>query len=334
MAERRKQVIQPFQPGEYPSKLFGIKERADNLLRLGVFQSHMDFHEFKAPEGLEKDHHFWNVALERYVQTAKLVRRRLRKELPDTEDTTRRDMARKIALESALDQAEAMTALDKLRLTDGLTGAWSRVALDAYLSHLIKKDNGNNPPSADPRYTALLFLDLDHFKEQNDKYGHDHGDNLLIETVKAIKEETREEFDLVGRYGGEEFAVILPNMPSIERLIKKAEEINKAIKSKVGITASIGVSVITSNDDEPKTVYKRADRAVYIAKRAGRNRVVMQIAEENGSAAFVDFSEPGSNPIVEIIGRIDKHIGEQPDGEPPVITKLAPGVPAQPTKKE
>jgi diguanylate cyclase (GGDEF)-like protein len=131
---------------------------------------------------------------------------------------------------------------------------------------------------------ALIMFDLDHFKLLNDTYGHLGGDLVLIETAKTITSLLRLG-DLFGRYGGEEFAVILPNTDSIGAL-DVAERIRAAISKNVinfqgnniKVTASVGVSVINENDNRYEDLISNADLALYDAKGSGRN--VVCVAKE------------------------------------------------------
>lgn len=130
---------------------------------------------------------------------------------------------------------------------------------------------------------TLLMIDVDHFKEYNDEYGHLRGDESLQQVAKVLKDVFKRSVDLVARYGGEEFAVILPNCSSEARDV--AEHCRKAIeglniphqKSLIAdhITVSIGMSyVIPTESLSPEELLNNADKALYAAKDKGRNRVV------------------------------------------------------------
>jgi diguanylate cyclase (GGDEF)-like protein len=138
---------------------------------------------------------------------------------------------------------------------------------------------------------ALIMLDLDNFKLLNESFGHQGGDTALISTAKAVSDLLRLG-DLFGRYGGEEFAIILPNTDLsgaeevAERIRKTIEENvisfqNRAIK----VTASIGVAIIEQHDERYEDLISNADKALYQAKSAGRNRVC--IANE---VAYCEYS--------------------------------------------
>lgn len=292
--ERRKNVSPDairLKPGRFPSKLQRPEERTDTNLRLGIIKAHAEDLGQIAPEGFENDRHFWNLVMENYIGLIDGVRSRTRQTFRRSNPNKIFDFSRDMTLEIAVQQAKKLIKKDIEIFTDGLTGAWSRVALDTYLAHLIN-DPRNRLPEGEPNktYVGLLFLDIDHFKEHNDSKGHAYGDKLLQNTVKTIKAHTREEFDMVGRYGGDEFAVVLPNMPSLQRLAQKGEEIRTAVKDSIGITMSVGVAVLEPADYDHTNVYRRADASVYVAKGLGRDRTVIQMGERDGTAIYADIS--------------------------------------------
>jgi diguanylate cyclase (GGDEF)-like protein len=125
---------------------------------------------------------------------------------------------------------------------------------------------------------GLMILDLDHFKEVNDTHGHDIGDEVLRAVSGCLKDMTRYH-DVVARLGGEEFAVVAPNMDS-ELLTKLAERIRRAIAAtaiisgnvRLKITTSVGLAVWDGKETADQ-LFRRADSMLYRAKRLGRNRV-------------------------------------------------------------
>jgi diguanylate cyclase (GGDEF)-like protein len=126
---------------------------------------------------------------------------------------------------------------------------------------------------------SCLMLDIDHFKDFNDRYGHLIGDALLIETSKTIKDNIRQ-IDLVGKYGGEEFCVVLTET-DIEGAQFVAERIRKAMEEKyvraydeeLKVTISIGISAFPKDAQDLSILIDKADQALYRAKETGRNRV-------------------------------------------------------------
>ncbi len=125
------------------------------------------------------------------------------------------------------------------------------------------------------RRLALIFLDLDHFKSINDRYGHAVGDQVLRETAQTLHEEVRDS-DLVCRWGGEEFAILAPEttLAEAEKLSERLRQVLAKYKHPtVGqVTASFGVVELAADETE-EIFISRADQALYAAKAAGRNRV-------------------------------------------------------------
>lgn len=162
--------------------------------------------------------------------------------------------------------------MEELAITDTLTGISNRYAFNEALSKEIYKSHRHNV------MFSLLMLDLDHFKDINDTYGHDIGDSILIKTTEIVKSCLREE-DVFARVGGEEFMIILPQT-DISTAFEIAERIRHRIESfsfdpDQSITLSIGVSTYHKGEDAVE-VTKRADIALYEAKNRGRNTVVTE----------------------------------------------------------
>jgi len=167
-------------------------------------------------------------------------------------------------------------------LTDGLTGVANRKCFDVTLKKAAAEADETNSP------LSLILADLDHFKNFNDTHGHQVGDQVLRVVGRTLIECVKGQ-DTAARYGGEEFAVILPNT-TVGSAATVAENIRRAVSSKklrkkgqegeLGpITASFGVSSYVPGEDL-KELIERADRALYEAKRYGRNRVM----SEDGTA--------------------------------------------------
>lgn len=159
---------------------------------------------------------------------------------------------------------------------DPLTGAGNRVALDKTLSREIELAKRHEQP------LSLLMLDLDHFKEVNDNFGHSMGDQVLKTTVATITECIRQT-DMCFRYGGEEFLILLSNADQSGAL-RIAERVRMAIDNQIfqsdkgsfSISASIGSASMEPCDDSTVLV-QRADSALYMAKASGRNRVISDL---------------------------------------------------------
>jgi two-component system cell cycle response regulator len=163
-----------------------------------------------------------------------------------------------------------------MALTDNLTGLHNRHYLSTHLDAVMERMRESGKP------VSLLMIDLDHFKQVNDTYGHSVGDEVLKETGQRILRNVRG-FDLAARYGGEEFVVVMPDTP-IEVALGVADRLCEgmatepvlvsASKDKIRVTLSIGVSVSGEADTTAEILLNEADTALYEAKRLGRNRVI------------------------------------------------------------
>ena len=174
---------------------------------------------------------------------------------------------------TAIETQRLLEELKELSLKDRLTGAYNRRYLDIFVKKNIPQALRANIPY------SLLMLDIDHFKMVNDTYGHDAGDKVIKELVKTIFENIRES-DVVVRFGGEEFLVLLYNCPK-EEALKVAQKIKEAFKKKridvgsekISKTVSIGVSEFPRDSKQFWQAIKFADIALYKAKENGRDRV-------------------------------------------------------------
>ena len=127
---------------------------------------------------------------------------------------------------------------------------------------------------------SLMMLDLDHFKQINDRFGHDAGDHVLIEVSQLLKSAVVSQRGRLGRFGGEEFLLLLPGLPATDAL-RLAEGIRHALEQypmiydnqAIPLTASVGVAAKTAGCVSARELFKRTDRAMYQAKGAGRNKV-------------------------------------------------------------
>ena len=164
----------------------------------------------------------------------------------------------------------------EMAVTDGLTGLHNRRYLDSHLQTLVDRAAGRDRP------LAVMITDLDRFKTVNDTYGHDAGDLVLREFARRLRQNVRG-IDLACRYGGEEFIVVMPDTSG-----DVAERVGERIRAQIAgtpfslgegrpeltVTVSVGVSSLRHGSDTPDALLKRADLALYEAKKRGRNRVV------------------------------------------------------------
>lgn len=168
----------------------------------------------------------------------------------------------------------------ELAVTDGLTGLHNRRYLDNHLKLLIDR------ATARGRALAVCITDIDRFKLVNDTYGHDAGDVVLREFASRVRSAVRGA-DLACRYGGEEFVLVMPDTTP-DMAAGVAERLRAIVESEpfripgtdvaLSVTASLGIAAMLPGGDTPDALLKRADNALYEAKRSGRNRVVAAAA--------------------------------------------------------
>src|SRR5204863_4686358 len=175
---------------------------------------------------------------------------------------------------------EAQEALREQATHDGLTGLWNRTSI----LEILEKEAARSARETLP--LAVLMADLDNFKSVNDTFGHLAGDHVLRESARRLRNNIRN-YDALGRYGGEEFLVVLPGCDESGGMAQ-AERLREAIGGEpiltsggeVTVTCSVGLA--WTPQPEPaatKDLLRSADDALYSAKRTGRNRVAMQATE-------------------------------------------------------
>ncbi len=155
---------------------------------------------------------------------------------------------------------------------DSLTGAYTRGFAVAVMQRALLKASEEGKP------LAVLMVDLDHFKRINDAHGHALGDLVLKQTTHAIQSTLRAD-DIVGRFGGEEFVVLLSGA-DLKQAMGAAERCRAAVETMeipgapyLSVTASVGVAAFPEHGDELDGLLKASDRAMYAAKANGRNRI-------------------------------------------------------------
>ena len=164
-------------------------------------------------------------------------------------------------------------------MIDPLTGLHNRRYMENHLQTLVVDALNTG------RSLSVLLADIDHFKRINDTYGHDVGDVVLKEFSNRFRRNTRG-IDLACRFGGEEFLVIMPDT-NMSRAYQVGERLRVAIAADafpirpglgIHMTASVGIATLECPEDTPETVFRRADSALFAAKRRGRNRVAANAA--------------------------------------------------------
>jgi two-component system, cell cycle response regulator len=198
-----------------------------------------------------------------------------------------------LRIKSLQDQIRAAKAqLETLSVTDGLTGLYNH----RHFQDRLREEFRRSQRYSDP--VSLIMVDLDHFKQVNDRYGHPFGDKVLREAAALIRQSVREP-DICARYGGEEFTIILPKT-QVQGALVVAERIWRAMGEKtymygepapegasapgepieIHVTASIGLAFYPSKDITSAEVLVRyADEALYRAKREGRNTICLYQAQ-------------------------------------------------------
>ena len=159
-----------------------------------------------------------------------------------------------------------------LALTDTLTGLYNRRYFEAHIEATVTRATGSG------KEVSILMLDIDHFKLVNDTHGHDVGDQVLQDVARHLKSSVRAS-DFVARYGGEEFLVLLPDTSALDAEVV-AEKVRRAVAASVHplvgqVTVSVGVSQWRDDLPDEGLLVRRADQALYAAKGAGRNRVMV-----------------------------------------------------------
>ena len=165
-------------------------------------------------------------------------------------------------------------ALKEQAIRDSLTGCFNRRYLDETLERELARSRREGYP------LSLVILDLDYFKQINDTYGHLAGDQALIVLADTLRADIRQE-DVLCRYGGEEFVILMPRMP-LDKAVERAESWRQKIAEirvvfgnfKLSFTASAGVAAYPDHGKMPDELTHAADTALYVAKNSGRNRVV------------------------------------------------------------
>ena len=180
-------------------------------------------------------------------------------------------------LARAIRERSMMQELERLSKQDGLTSLLNRRAFDERFTIEVERAHRQNYP------LMLAIIDIDNFKEYNDKHGHQEGDKVLINLAEILKECTRDSVDLCFRLGGDEFAVLLPQATANQGTEIVQRILLSFIEQSFGTTTlSIGLVSCERNEDLPKendetAIKERADQAMYDAKKSGKNCVITRM---------------------------------------------------------
>ncbi len=194
------------------------------------------------------------------------------------------DGGRMLTYGNVSDLVRSADEMAELAMTDALTGIYNRRHFMARLDSEWKRFRRYERP------LSLLLLDIDHFKSINDRYGHDVGDQVIVAVARLCGMQTRDS-DVAARIGGEEFAILLPETGLLDARIV-AERLRVAVAERplassagpIAVTVSIGTACADSNRPTRPNLMKRADEALYAAKRGGRNCVAAAL--DDGPVVF------------------------------------------------
>jgi two-component system cell cycle response regulator len=186
--------------------------------------------------------------------------------------------------ETAIENSFLYEEAIRLSLTDGMTGLWNRRNFDLRLESELSRAVRFSEPF------AVVFVELDQMKAVNDRHGHQAGDTVLIELARRLTEAVRE-VDVVARWGGDEFTLLLPKT-GLAGALRLAEKIRAAVADapfvvdtgELDITISVGVAAYPEHGAAGKDLVAAADAAMYQAKARGRNRVEIPVAGERGGS--------------------------------------------------
>ncbi|HEY5603936.1 MAG TPA: EAL domain-containing protein [Gammaproteobacteria bacterium] len=193
-------------------------------------------------------------------------------------------------LEKILKRAGFRSEMDEIRdlaLQDGLTKLPNRVLLEDRVAQAIVQAKRNN------NKVAMLFIDLDNFKQINDIQGHKAGDQLLIEVSRALQEKMRP-YDTLARWGGDEFVVLLPDLQYSADARAVAEKLMKSVNDRLessqnlNTTLSIGIAAYPDDADTTEKLFMQADKALFHSKAQGRNNYQIFSEMQESGKGFVD----------------------------------------------
>jgi len=210
--------------------------------------------------------------LREYIHNLDVKVRERTRELDEKNRSLAEEILRRQKIQEEL--ALANRKLKELSVRDPLTGLFNRRYMEETLAREFAKARRTDSKC------GVIMLDVDHFKNFNDTYGHEAGDLVLKELAGSLSSHVRGE-DVVCRYGGEEFIIILPEI-TVDLALSRAEDLRRTVADEMRVdfndtllkvTISLGVALFPDHGDDPESVVVAADNALYLSKEGGRNRV-------------------------------------------------------------
>jgi diguanylate cyclase (GGDEF)-like protein len=205
---------------------------------------------------------------------------------------------------SAVDNVLLHEEVKRQSITDGLTGVWNRRQFEMRSAEEVRSSARFHDPF------GIVMIDVDHFKDVNDRYGHQVGDAVLVEVARRLSGAVRE-IDVLARYGGEEFGLLVPRA-DVAETAKVAERVRRSVGSEpfrvdehlLPVTVSVGLACHPGHGATVRELVAAADGALYRAKQLGRNRVERALAattddEAGGEVAGGDGPPPGPTTVTD-----------------------------------
>jgi diguanylate cyclase len=246
----------------------------------------------------------FNSRLQRLEQDGAIARQHLNDQADEMlKPTLRLTTEISHAYAEILHQMTHLATFAELR-TDPLTGVANRRAFDETLKSMLAQKNRYSTP------LSLAILDIDFFKQINDKQGHLDGDRVLQELAQLLRGNMRD-CDVLARFGGEEFVILMPNT-ELPAACNLSERIRATVEGSLSITVSMGVATANGDENESELI-ARADAALYMAKKAGRNCVYLH---EGTSGRMVGIKSAVRPPALEVEVVSPPAVGADPDGVP------------------
>jgi diguanylate cyclase (GGDEF)-like protein len=210
-------------------------------------------------------------------------------------------------------------SLQSLSIRDPLTGLYNRRFMEEEVDRSISRMTRLQKPM------ALAFLDIDHFKDYNDKFGHDAGD-AVMKAIAELMESFRQGSDVACRYGGEEFVVVMPETGP-DQAKRKMESFRKSVRqlslrlngqTLPGVDISVGLSFFPEHGRTTTELLKQADNALYRAKQQGRNciEVAGRVFSKPDQPSVGNTNSGSTNSRVPVIRRQETSSGQQPATRP------------------